>query len=329
MMRETGVSGQSQRMQSYLELHFECHPLMVGVIAGLVNAYVRAPGNFNRWLDDLKGAGAVDLTKLFGLVAKQDHILKVAYEALELDARKLLGVLAFFSQSVTGEVLVELNPRRSARPVEVRKPSPIDERDDFELELLSRRLAEEKSPDAKIEIERLITARRAELNDHFERQSLAHRQYQIALERWQTSDDLRAADAWLGKAAIDLQRRGLIITDRQTARYDLHPMVRGFVRHALTDDDSANTGRAVANYAQSRSVTPFENASCLADLADGIQIVTALTLGQHYGDAAEALEFGLEDALFRLELVTEWQTLLLPFFSQGWNGGPDRAPKSS
>jgi tetratricopeptide (TPR) repeat protein len=324
MMREAGVTGQSAQMQSYLETHFECHPLMVGVVAGLVNTYVPTPGSFDRWLDDPQGAGAIDLTETRGLVAKRDHILKVAYEALEPDERRLLGVLAFFSQSVPGEVLVELNPRRPPRPQEVERPLRADVATDPDLAMLKTRLEGEQSAEAKAEIEHQIAARRKELDDLFERQAEMHRQYETALKQWRMSPELRASDAWLGKAAIDLQKRGLVITDRLTARYDLHPMVRGFVRHGQNDEESAVTGRAVADYTQSRSKRRYENAASLNDVAQGIQIVTALTLGGHYEDAAAMLDNSdLDAALRRLELVADFLELLRPLFLQGWNNLPE------
>jgi tetratricopeptide (TPR) repeat protein len=326
MMREAGARGDSWRIQSYLETHFECHPLMVGVVAGMVNTYVAAPGAFDRWIADPEGAGAVDLTTLEGLVQKRDHILKVAYEALEPDARKLLSVLAFFSQSVAGEVLVELNPRRPERPKEVRKPSPVDEDGDYDLRDLRRRRDREMPSAAKAAIEGRIAARRAELKAIFALHTDAHRQYEAAQAQWRASPELRTANAWLGKAAIDLQRRGLVITDRITARYDLHPMVRGFVRHALSGDESAITGRAVADYARSRSKAKYESAASLTDLVPDIEIVTALTLGGHYEDAVAAINIELQGALFQLELFAEALALLEPFFSQGWNNLPERVP---
>ncbi len=94
-----------------------------------------------------------------------------------------------------------------------------------------------------------------------------------------------------------------------------------FVTHSEAHD-SASTGMAVADYARARSVEQHEQASSLADLSDGIQIVTALTLGRHFDDAAEALTDGLDNALFRLELFSEWQALLKPFFVGGWDVTP-------
>jgi tetratricopeptide (TPR) repeat protein len=283
-----------------------------------------APGNFDRWLDDPQGPSAVNLAELDDLIAKQNHILKVAFESLGPEERQLLGIFAFFSQAITGDVLLDLNPQRLPRPKEVKRPKPVDEEGDIALWMLQQRLRDAAAPKVKSTIKRELLRRRAELNEQFARQSEAYRQYEIALTQWRTSPELRDADGWLRTAVADLQKRGLLMRDRATARYDLHPMVRGFVRHALKSSESANIGRTVADYARSRSVPQYERASSLADLAQGIQIVIALTLGRHYEDAAEALEGNLSMALVRLELFTEWQALLQPLFSQGWDNLPDR-----
>jgi hypothetical protein len=262
MMKAAGVHGDSRRIRTYLESNFECHPLMVGVVAGLVNTHLLAPGSFDAWLNDPSGAAAVNLATLEGLARKRDHILKVAYEALGKDERDLLGVLSFFPQAVGGEALSALNPRRT-------------------------QLRSSDHPPSKSE--------------------------------------LRDADSWLGMAVVELQHRGLLITDRRTASYDLHPMVRGFVRHSLQEQESARMGRAVADYASSRSASNLETAASLNDLAHGIQIVTALTLGGHLDDAASALESSdLDTALVRLELYPEILALIQPFFSAGWDNLPDR-----
>src|SRR5689334_21913641 len=41
MLRACGVRGDADRMQHYLQHHCDCHPLVTGVIAGLVNDYLR------------------------------------------------------------------------------------------------------------------------------------------------------------------------------------------------------------------------------------------------------------------------------------------------
>lgn len=324
MLREAGVSGDSRRIREYLDTHFKCHPLMVGVVAGLVNSYLPAPGAFGRWLADPRGADSIDLAKLKGLEMKRTHILQVAYEALDADERYLLGTLAFFSQSVPGEVLVELNPRRPPRPKEVSFPEEVNESLDAEIQWLSRRYdTAPKSTNA--EFGRHLAKRKAELEDRLEAKLKAYKEYRAALSSWQSSPETRAADAWLGRAVQGLQQRGLVISDMLTAQYDLHPMVRGFVRQALKSDESARMGTVVADFAQARLEPKYQSATSLADLAQGIQIVTALTLGGHFEQAASSLiHTGLNGVLGRLELHVDRLALLQPFFLQGWGALPDR-----
>jgi hypothetical protein len=295
MMIEAGVRGDPTRVQTYLETNFECHPLMVGVVAGLVNTYVPAPGWFDQWLSDPQGSGAVDLSKLDGLARKRDHILKTAYEALDADERKLLGILAFFPGSVSGEVLVLLNPRRPKAPVVVSKPPPA-------------------GPCASKVVSRL-----------FDINLKAWRDYEDASAAWRSSSEVKAADSWLGGAARVLQLRGLMIADRRAARYDLHPMVRGFVRHAMRREESAETGRAVADYARSKSPARFAAATKLGDLLRGTEIVTALTLGGHFDEAVAAfIDSGLSEALYVLDFDAARLEIIRPFFSNGWGALPDR-----
>src|SRR6185312_10922882 len=40
LLRACGVRGDSQRIQSYLERHCDCHPLVTGIVAGLVQDYL-------------------------------------------------------------------------------------------------------------------------------------------------------------------------------------------------------------------------------------------------------------------------------------------------
>ena len=44
LLRTCGVQGDSQQIQDYLQRHCDCHPLVTGVVAGLINDYLPARG---------------------------------------------------------------------------------------------------------------------------------------------------------------------------------------------------------------------------------------------------------------------------------------------
>src|SRR4029077_19413669 len=52
LLRACGVRGDSPLMQDYLQRHCDCHPLVTGVVAGLINDYLPARGDFDRWAAD-------------------------------------------------------------------------------------------------------------------------------------------------------------------------------------------------------------------------------------------------------------------------------------
>ena len=58
LMRRTGVRGDGKAMRGYLERNFGGHPLMIGVVAGLVLEHAPAPGDFDHWLQAGWGRGA-------------------------------------------------------------------------------------------------------------------------------------------------------------------------------------------------------------------------------------------------------------------------------
>ena len=130
---------------------------------------------------------------------------------------------------------------------------------------------------------------------------------------------MRAADRWLNTALGDLETRGLLQCDRQAGKFDLHPVVRGYPIGSLSTDVRAQTGQLVADYFSSRPKPSYETVTCLEELADGIQLVQALTQAGKPGAAWDALKDDLGMALFRLERHHESLALLRPFFPDGWS----------
>jgi tetratricopeptide (TPR) repeat protein len=115
LLRQCGVRGTSQRMQDYLQRHCDCHPLVTGVVAGLVNGHLPARGDFDRWADDPRHGGHLDLGEE-DLVQKRNHILNTAIDDLPEDSRHLLGLLSLLPQAVDYATLGALDPFRHLEP---------------------------------------------------------------------------------------------------------------------------------------------------------------------------------------------------------------------
>jgi hypothetical protein len=74
MIRACGVVGRSQAIQAYLQTNCDCHPLVVGALAGLINSYPPDRGNFEYWVEDPHHGSALNLAEL-DLVQRRNHIL--------------------------------------------------------------------------------------------------------------------------------------------------------------------------------------------------------------------------------------------------------------
>jgi hypothetical protein len=122
LLRACGVHGDSGRIQSYLQQHCDCHPLVTGIVAGLVNNYLPSRGNFDAWAADPDAGDRLNLAEL-DLVQKRNHVLKAALAALPDDSRRLLFVLALLPDAVDYQTLNALNPFRPAPPRPVPTPA--------------------------------------------------------------------------------------------------------------------------------------------------------------------------------------------------------------
>ena len=91
------------------------HPLLVGIVAGLVRDYRREPGGFDRWLADPTAGGALSLPDL-DLTQRRTHILAAAFAGLEQGPKRLLGWLSMLPGTIPWAVLEAINPFRIRPP---------------------------------------------------------------------------------------------------------------------------------------------------------------------------------------------------------------------
>jgi tetratricopeptide (TPR) repeat protein len=213
------------------------------------------------------------------LIQRRNHILKAAFDDLNPDARMVLARIALISEAVDYETLVELSPHRPNPPQVVQAP--------------------EESPDYK------------------ERKA-AYEQYQKDPTAWRQSSALVEAGKWLGVTLQDLESRGLLQWDRKHNKYDLHPVVRGYAVSSIAPEQREGVAQKVVDHFSSRSDGPYDRATSLNDLRNGLQVARTLL---HIGKAKLALDVILRLAsavLFNLEAYDEFFALMRPLIPSGW-----------
>src|SRR5262249_55402325 len=108
-------------IQAYLQTNCDCHPLVVGALAGLINNYPSDPGNFDRWADGPGHGRALNLAQL-DLVQRRNHILEAAIDTLAPESRQLLQTLSLLQAGADFETLKAFNPHLPTEPKEVPEP---------------------------------------------------------------------------------------------------------------------------------------------------------------------------------------------------------------
>lgn len=119
LLRQCGITGSSAAIRDYLQENCDNHPLVVGILGGLIANYLHDRGNFDSWSVDRSGGAALDLSKL-NLVQRRNHILHAAISALSDASRQLLSTLALVSESVDYKTLGALGSRMSMGQAEDR-----------------------------------------------------------------------------------------------------------------------------------------------------------------------------------------------------------------
>jgi hypothetical protein len=109
LVRSCGVQGTSADIRYYLTNYCGNHPLVIGVLAGLINSPGPHRGNFDAWAADPAYGAGLNLASL-DLIQSRNHILRAAMEALEPASRQLLSTLALLSSAVDFKTVAAFNP---------------------------------------------------------------------------------------------------------------------------------------------------------------------------------------------------------------------------
>lgn len=297
LIRACGVIGDSRNIQNYLKSHSDCHPLVTGVLAGLVNDYLPDRGNFDAWADDPAAGGRLNLAHL-DLVQKRNHILHAALAALPEKSRQLLSTLALLSESIDYSTLAALNPHLPPEPEPVGEPlNPASSPSWYQMTEGEKEQAQE--------IYQAAVRRRKE--------------YEQALSARLQSPEFIAALQELTKTVRNLEHRGLLQYDAQAKRYNLHPIIRGVALGGLRQEEKERYGWRVVNYYSRQAHKPYEEAETLEDVRNSLHVVRTLVQMNLYQQAADVYCGDLSTVLlFNLEAHVEILSLLRPFFPQGW-----------
>ncbi len=316
LLRSCGIEGKSDAIQSYLTANCDNHPLVIGILGGLIANYLPARGDFDAWSAAPDGGAALDLARL-DLIQRRNHILEAAINKLPDASRQLLSTLALLTDSVAYETLKAFNPHLPPEPEEVEKPEPP-----------------EKQRWHRVKGNFMGWA---EMSD--EQKAGAQKQYEAALARWQdyeeavqarlASPEFRAAPKKLEATVRDLEQRGLLQWDGRTRKYDLHPVVRGVASGAMAAADRERHGQRVVDHFTAQPHRPYEEAETLEDVRSGLHVVRTLLKLGHYQQAAAAYRGDLANALFfNLNAYAEVLSLLKPFFPHGWGELPKEVTAS-
>ena len=297
LVRACGIEGSSHAIRTYLQRHCDCHPLVIGVIAGLINDYLPARGKFDTWATDPNHGGQLDVGEL-DLIQKRNHILNTAIAAVPDAGQRLLSTLALLSEPADFKTLRALNPHGPSEPEFVPPPAAVGHSPLWDSSF---------TPDLWIsDLDYASAARR-------------HTQYRQAYEAWESTAEVLAAQEALKETVLDLERRGLLQYDRLADRYDLHPVVRGVAASGLHGEDREVLGQKVIDHFSAQLRDPYEGAESLYDLRYGLTVVRTLLRMGRIAAAYEAYRNGLGQALqYNLEEFAEVLTLLRPFFGHGW-----------
>ena len=308
LLRQCGITGDSVAIQDYLRRNCDNHPLVIGIVAGLIASYLPNRGNFDAWSVDLSGGAALDLANL-DLIQRRNHILHAAIADLSNASRQLLSTLALLSDEVDYETVAALNPHLPPEPAGVEKPEAPEKAFHWNGNDLVpwEHLSDEEKAEVLKEHNALLTGWLSVPE----------------VKEWLESAAYREAPKRLNSTVADLEHRGLLRYDRRTRRYDLHPVVRGVVTGGMKAADKERYGQRVVDHYMSMTHSPYEQAKTMGDVETGLRIVRTLLKLGHHQQAANVYRGDLATALVaNLEAYAETLSLLRLFFPTGWDAPP-------
>lgn len=305
-----GIKGDSTAIQSYLQTNCDNHPLVIGILGGLIANYLPDRGNFDSWSTAEDGGAALDLASL-DIIQRRNHILRAAFDALPPASKQLLSTLALLTDSVDYEILKAFNPHM---PPEIEAvPTPTPPEDQRYCWVDHKYLAWDDMSDEQ----------KAEVQEQYESDLARWKDYEKAVHARLASAEFRAAQKELQVTVADLEQRGLLQWDGVKRKYNLHPVVRGVAAGGMDVADREHYGQRVVDHFSAQPHRPYAEAETLEDVHNGLHVVRTLIKLGRLAQAERVYCGDLEKSLlFNLEAYAETLSLLRPFFPLGWNELP-------
>lgn len=124
LLRSCGIEGDSDAIRRFLKSNCDCHPLVTGTLAGLVNNFLPDRGNFDSWVADPSGGKSLNLAEL-DLVQRKNNIVTAAVDALASESLQLLQTLSIMQSGADYETLLDLNPHLPPAPAKHSDATPL------------------------------------------------------------------------------------------------------------------------------------------------------------------------------------------------------------
>lgn len=275
LLARLGVHGDERAITGFFG-RLANHPLLVGVVAGMLRDYRPDPGGFGRWLADPNAGGALALPDM-DLTQRRAHILDAALAGLPPAHRRLLGWISVLAGAVDWATLEAINPFRPEPPASVQTdfrqlgPEPVPS--DYP-QLMS---AEDRPASQDVEADGRTWQEVRDTRQAYE--TRLHAQNQRDMEKlaaWRSSEAVARAKAQLDLALQDLEDRGLLWWDRPSNSYDLHPIVRAYVHDQLENADRVQANERIRDHFQALPPEDPDSAASVEDLRRTITIFRAL-----------------------------------------------------
>jgi hypothetical protein len=311
LMTYRGIHGTTQAMLDFME-QFDRHSLLLNVIAGKINDYYPAPGDFDQWYaDEGKELRLTDLE----LAQRRTHILGYALAGVKPELVKLLGQIGAFRYPVDYKALNALNPYLPPKPLEPKRRYLYEPDPPPDLNELRATLETAETEEERTELQNRIDNYETELAEYHRDKAQYDERKQQQEQAHQELPEVKAAPRRFHAALSELENRGLLQWERESNRYDLHPVVRGYTFEQLAGDDRTQTFLTIRDY--------FEK---LHDLRRLIEIYYALVNAGLLDEAGDFYYANISKILlYDLAAYLTIIELLKPLFTDGL----DRLPPFS